>query len=566
MIKDLCGPEETSANRDSNKVIKLDVLVIGAGFSGLYALHRLRDHCKLDARIVEVSSGVGGTWFTNRYPGARCDTESFIYSYSFSPELQKEWRWSSKYPAQAELLEYFEHVTDRFDLNRSIDFNVRVTGAFYDETRARWLIHAISGVIYDCQFFVSAMGTLSAVPFTPRLEGLDAFEGKWYHTGAWPHAGVDLNGKRVAVIGTGSTGVQTIPVIAKEAGHLYVFQRSPQYTIPARHALIDDATFADIQSRYEEIWRTARSSAGGFPWQHNGRNAIDETEAGLAESLEELWKEGGLKFVFGSYRDLLTNIDANDRVANFVRAKIVARLGNAALAAKLVPTDHPFGSRRPVIDTDYFETYKRDNVTLVDLREEPFVGAIPSGLRTRSADYDIDVVIFATGFDAVTGPFMRLDIRGRGGKSIQEHWADGPRSYLGLMVHDFPNMFTIIGPGSTFGNHAVTMELHVEWIADCIAYMRKHGIAAMEPSLQVEDQWGKDLLTQVELTVVSKGKSWWSGENIPGKPRRPLFSLASHKYYRKLCAQAAASGYAVFDKSAPVGDGNRSPELESAKA
>ena len=533
---------------DPGSVISLDALVVGAGFSGLYALHRLRDTLGLDARAVEGSSGVGGTWYTNRYPGARCDTESYIYCYSFSRELRSEWRWSTKYPAQSELLDYFEHVTERFDLQRSIDFNVRITGATYDETRERWRVHTMEGPDYDCRYLVTAMGTLSAVPFTPELNGIEAFEGDWYHTGAWPSDGVDLKGKKVAVFGTGSTGVQTIPVIAREAEHLTVFQRSPQYTIPARHAEVDDEAFARIQDEYEDIWARARSSAGGFPWQHNGRDAIGESDADLSTFLEEMWKEGGLRFVFGSYRDLLTNLDANERVASFVRDKIAAWLRDRDLAAKLIPTDHPFGARRPVIDTNYFETYLRDNVSLVDLRTEPLVGAVPNGLRTENRDYDIDVIIFATGFDAVTGPFMRLDLRGRGGETIQQHWADGPASYLGLMVNNFPNMFTITGPGSTFGNHAVTMEHHVEWIADCIAFMREHDIAAIEPKREAEERWSRELVEQVEKTVVSKGKSWWSGENIPGKQRRPLFSVASHKHYRKVCDAVATADYQDFVK------------------
>ncbi|WP_420605514.1 flavin-containing monooxygenase [Novosphingopyxis sp.] len=536
------------------KVISLDAVVIGAGFSGLYALHQLRDHLGLDTRIVELNEGVGGTWYTNRYPGARCDTESYIYCYSFDGELLGDWRWSSKYPKQDELLTYFNHVTDRFALRRSIDFQVRITGATYDEERHRWRLHTEGGVEYDCQFVVTAMGTLSSVPFTPFVEDIEKFKGEWHHTGAWPFEGVNLKDKKVAVFGTGSTGVQTIPVIAKEAEHLYVVQRSPQYTIPARHADVDDETFDRIQSEYDDIWARARSSAGGFPWQHNGRDALTESDEDLNAFLETMWAQGGLQFVFGSYRDLLTDLDANDRVARFVRSKIAARLGDEELADSLVPKDHPFGSRRPVIDTNYFETFLRDNVTLIDLTKEPLIGATENGIRTEKGEYDIDVLVFATGFDAVTGPFMRLDIRGRGGKTIQQHWEDGPASYLGLMVRGFPNMFTITGPGSTFGNHAVTMEHHVEWIADAIEYMRENEIAAMEPSQESEDQWGRDLIDQVEKTVVSKGSSWWSGENIPGKKRRPLFSVASHKHYRKLCKTEAEGGYDNFEKEPAAAD------------
>ena len=529
-------------------IVDVDAVIIGAGFSGLYALHRLRDHVDLDVRVIEASSGVGGTWFTNRYPGARCDTESYVYCYSFSPEMLDEWRWSSKYPTQEELLTYFEHVADRFDLRRSIDFNTRVLAATYDEGQTRWLVRTDTGASYRCQFLVSAMGVLSAVPYTPALPGIKDFQGTWYHTGAWPKERVELAGKRVAVIGTGSTGVQMVPAIAPEAKHVYVLQRSPQYTIPARHAPVDERTFADIKSRYDTIWSTARSSAGGFPWQHNGLSAVEATEADLTATLDALWAEGGLKFVFGSYSDLLTDLRANERVADFVRRKISARVKDPALAAKLIPTDHPFGSRRPIVDTNYFETFSRDNVTLVDLREEPLECATKRGFRTKAGEYEVDVIVFATGFDAVTGPFLRLDLRGRDGKTIQDHWADGPRSYLGLTVRNFPNMFTITGPGSTFGNHAVTMEHHVEWIADCIAYMRRHAIDAMQPSAQAEEAWGEDLLAQLHKTVVPHGRSWWSGENIPGKPRRPLFSVASHKYYRRVCDEAAADEYVHLER------------------
>lgn len=542
------GTTSTSSTARRGEVVTVDAVVIGAGFSGLYALHRLRDHLGLDVRAIEASAGVGGTWYTNRYPGARCDTESYVYCYSFSPELLREWRWSSKYPEQAELLTYFEHVATRFDLWRSIDFGVRVRRAAYDEGTARWIVESVDGPTYDAQFVVSAMGTLSAVPYTPDLAGLDEFEGQWYHTGAWPHRGVDLAGKRVAVIGTGSTGVQTIPVIAEQAGQLYVFQRSPQYTIPARHAAVDDARHAEIQDQYPEIWSTARASAGGFPWQHNGRSAVDETDEQRLATLEALWAEGGLKFVFGSYRDLLTSLEANRLVADFVRAKIVERVGDPALAEQLVPTDHPFGSRRPVIDTEYFETYQRPNVTLVDLRGDPLVAATATGLRTETRHFDLDVIVFATGFDAVTGPFMRLDLTGQAGESIQQHWADGPRSYLGLAVNGFPNLFTITGPGSTFGNHAVTMEHHVEWIADCIGYMRDHGVAALAPRVDAETAWGDELREQVRQTVVVHGRSWWSGENIPGKPKRPLFSVASHKHYRRVCDAEAEAGYPNFER------------------
>lgn len=533
---------------ESRAVIELDAVVIGAGFSGLYALHRLRDYQGLNVRVVEATQGVGGTWNTNRYPGARCDTESWVYCYSFSQELLKSWRWTSRYPKQAELLRYFEHVTDRFDLRKDIAFSTRVVSAKYVDARARWLVHTDRGDVYECRYLVSAMGTLSAAPYTPTLAGIDDFAGEWHHTGAWPTGGVDLAGKRVAVIGTGSTGVQTIPVIACEAEHLYVVQRSPQYTVPARHVNVDDEMFRDIQARYDDIWTVARRSAGGFPWEHNGRSALDESDDQLRETLEALWAEGGLKFVFGSYRDLLTDIRSNDKVASFVREKIAGRIDDPSLAAKLTPTHYPFGARRPIVDTEYFETFSRDNVTLLDLREEPIVGATVNGLRTTAGEYPVDVIVFATGFDAVTGPYLKLDIRGVGGLSLGEKWADGPSNYLGLMQHDFPNLFTITGPGSTFGNHAVNMEFHVEWIADCIGFMRREGIEAMDPRSEAEDAWGAEMLEQVNQTVIPGTDSWWTGANIPGKQRRPLFSVGSYKYYRRRCERAAADKYLEYDR------------------
>ncbi len=533
--------------------VRVDAVVIGAGFSGMYALHRLRDQMGLDVQVFEATSNVGGTWFLNRYPGARCDTESYIYCYSFSKELLNEWTWSGKYPEQAELLSYLEHVADRFDLRKDVAFETRVIAADWDEETALWTVRTDKGEEYVCQYFISGMGTLASAPYQPNLPGIEDFKGRWCHTGAWPED-LDLKGKRVAVIGTGSTGVQTIPVIAQQAQHLYVVQRSPQYTVVAQHHTVDAEVFEEVRANYDEIWEQARWSLGGFPWQHNGQSALDVTPEEREENFQRLWQEGGFKFVYGSYKDLMTSMEANEIVSEFVRERMRERIEDPALAKKLVPTDHPFGSRRPIIDSGYLETFNRDDVTLIDLREEPMVGVTEDGLQTSAREYPVDVIIFATGFDAVTGPFLRLDVTGREGVKLKDHWADGPSSYLGLMVNHFPNMFTITGPGSTFGNHPVTMEHHVEWIGDCIAYMRREGIAAMDPKAAAEVEYGEGVRKQVESTVVAHTDSWWSGANIPGKPKAPLFSLYSYRKYRSTCNKAAEAGYQEFNRYFVAGE------------
>ncbi|MFF1553180.1 flavin-containing monooxygenase [Rhodococcus erythropolis] len=528
--------------------VRLDAVVIGAGFSGMYALYHLRERLGLEVQVFESSSDVGGTWFLNRYPGARCDTEAFIYCYSFSKELLNEWTWSGKYPEQRELLSYLQHVADRFDLRRDIAFNTRVVSAHYDDDSALWTVRTDTGDEYVCQYLVSAMGTLASAPYRPSIPGIEDFAGRWCHTGAWPQD-LDLTGRRVAVIGTGSTGVQTIPVIAGQADHLYVVQRSPQYTVPAQHHTVDAAVFAEVRARYDEIWEQSRWSLGGFPWQHNGLSVFDVSHEERDATFRRLWEEGGFRFIYGSYKDLMTSLDANEVVAEFVRARMRERIEDPVLAKKLIPYDHPFGSRRPIVDSNYLETFNRDDVTLVDLREEELLRITTRGLLTEAREYQVDVIVFATGFDAVTGPFRRIDVTGKNGVTLQEHWADGASSYLGLMVSDFPNMFTIAGPGSTFGNHPVTMEHHVEWIGDCIAFMRRSGIDSMDPTADAESEYAEEVRAQIRSTVVGETDSWWSGANIPGKPKVPLFSLYSYRKYRSTCDKAALGGYERFNRN-----------------
>ncbi|MGH7818234.1 MAG: flavin-containing monooxygenase, partial [Candidatus Binatia bacterium] len=434
-------------NARSGQDQELDAVIVGAGFSGLYMLYRARDVLGLKARVYEAGDGVGGTWYWNRYPGARCDSESYYYSYSFSEELEQEWEWSSRYPEQPEILRYLNHVADRFGLRRDIQLGTRVTRAAFDEATDRWEVRTDKGDVVSARFLISAVGCLSAANI-PKLEGLDRFEGEWYHTGAWPHDGVDFRGKRVGQIGTGSTGIQAAPVIAVEAEHLFVFQRTPNFSVPARNAPLAPETTREVKANYRGIRRLSRDSFGGFPFKFTDRSALEVSEEERRATYERLWQEGGLKFVFDSFCDLLFNKAANDTAAEFIRGKIREIVKDDAVARKLLPTDHPYATKRPPIDTDYYETFNRDNVTLVDLRQSPIVEVTPRGLRTTEAEYDLDIIVFATGFDAMTGSLLKIDVQGSSGRSLREKWAEGPRTYLGLQIAGFPNLFTITGPGS----------------------------------------------------------------------------------------------------------------------
>jgi cation diffusion facilitator CzcD-associated flavoprotein CzcO len=528
-----------------------DLVIIGAGFSGLYMLHRARDVLGLDAVVFEAGAGVGGTWYWNRYPGARCDSESYYYSYSFSEELEQEWEWTSKYPAQPEILRYLEHVADRFDLRPDIRFGSRVESAVLDEETLRWTVRTDRGEEVSCQFLVSAVGCLSAAN-VPDIPGLDQFGGEWYHTGRWPHEGVDFAGKRVGLIGTGSTGIQAAPVIAAEAAHLTVFQRTPNYTVPARNAPLAPDRAAEIKATYSAIREHARNSYGGFPFDPSGRSALEVTAEERQATYEALWQEGGFRFLFGSFYDLLVNEEANETAAEFIRDKIREVVADPQVAEILAPRDHPYGSKRPPIDTNYFETFNRPNVTLVDLRATPIEEITPEGLRTTATEHQLDVIVFATGFDAMTGALLKMDIRGRDGRSLRDKWAAGPRTYLGLQVAGFPNLFTITGPGSpsVLSNMPVSIEQHVEWIADCIAHLRSAGATGIEATPEAEEAWVEHVAEIAGLTLFSKASSWYLGANIPGKTRVFMPYVGGVATYRQRCDAVAAHGYEGFAISA----------------
>lgn len=526
----------------------LDAVVIGAGFSGLGMLWRLREQLGLSVKVFERGSGVGGTWFWNRYPGARCDSESYLYCFSFSDELLQDWNWSGKYPEQPEILKYLNHVADRFDLRRNVQLDTNVTAARYDEAENLWTVQTDRGETVTARYLISGIGCISTGNI-PAIPGLANFTGEWHHTGAWPHEGVDFRGKRVAVIGTGSSGVQAIPVIAREAEHLTVFQRTAQYTIPARHGTIDRQFIEEqVKPNYAAILDKARWSAGGFDADFSELSALEVDEAERTKTYESGWATGGHRFIFGSFHDITTDITANDTAAEFIRNKIRSIVKDQETVERLVPTDHPLGSKRALIDTDYFDTYNRDNVDLVDLNATPIDTITPSGIRTSTKKYDFDVIVFATGFDAMTGSFFKMDIRGRDGRSLKHEWREGPQTYLGLQVHGFPNFFMITGPGSpsVLSNMPVSIEQHIEWIGDLIAHMETNDIACVEADADAQSEWVDHVNEVAAETLYLQADSWYLGANIPGKPRVFMPYAGGVGDYRARCDEIVASGYEGF--------------------
>ena len=528
-------------------VRELDVVVIGSGFAGLYLNRRLRDTMGLDVEVIEAGADVGGTWYWNRYPGARCDSESYMYCFAFDRDLMQEWEWSGKYPEQPEILRYLSHVADRYDLRRNTRFETRVTAAHYDEATNRWDVTTDDGETVRCRFLITAIGCLSTGQI-PDFPGRDRFQGEAYHTGSWPHDGVDFAGKRVAVIGTGSSGVQSIPVIARQAEHVTVLQRTPQYMIPARHHTVDKAVLDEIKSDYDAIFDKARHSMGGFPYDVRDRSALDATEAEREEIFEQAWADGGFRFVFNSFSDLRTNREASDLAAEFIRRKISQIVQDPEMAEKLTPRDHPFGSKRLLIDTDYFETYNRPNVALVDLNEAPIVEITETGIRTADALIEVDVIVYATGFDAMTGSFNRIDIRGRQGEALKDKWSGGPLTYLGLMTAGYPNLFMITGPGSpsVLTNMPIAIEQHCELVADTINHLDTDGYTAIEADTEAEQAWVAHVNELAEPTMFMHANSWYLGANIPGKPRVFMPYCGGMGTYRQRCEEVVAAGYEGF--------------------
>jgi len=530
-----------------NPVTELDALVIGAGFGGLYQLLCLRDRLGLSVQGVEAGDGVGGTWYWNRYPGARCDSESHVYWYTFSPDLMREWEWSERYPGQAEILRYLNFVADRFDLKRSIRFNTRVTAAHYDDAANRWLVQTEQGDRFRVKYLVTAVGCLSTAN-VPNFPGLKDFKGKWYHTGQWPHEGVDFTGKRVGMIGTGSTGIQAAPVIAAQAKHLTVFQRTANYSVPARNAPLDPTFKQYVKQHAEDIRAFTHRTINGMAFRIEDRKAVDTPPDEREKIYEAAWERGGLQFR-ASFQDMMIDKRANDTAADFVKRKIRSIVKDPKTAALLSDIDHPYAAKRPPIDTDYFETYNRPNVSLVDVKSAPIQAITPDGVRTADAEYKLDIIVFATGFDAMTGPMLRMDIRGRDGVALKDVWEAGPRNYLGLQIAGFPNLFTITGPGSpsVLCNMPVAIEQHADWITNCIRHLREQGLERIEARLDAVDKWVEEVNQVASKTLLPMAKhSWYLGANIPGKPRVFMPYAGGMLRYREICEDVVARGYDGF--------------------
>ncbi|MET4723601.1 cyclohexanone monooxygenase [Bradyrhizobium japonicum] len=523
-----------------------DVVVVGAGFAGMYMLHRLRG-LGFSARVYEQGGGVGGTWYWNRYPGARCDVESMQYSYSFSEELQQEWDWSERYAPQPEILNYANHVADRFDLRRDIQFDTRVERVAFDAHAKCWSVTTSDGETVEAQFIVLATGCLSNAR-KPDIKGLESFKGPVYHTGSWPHEPVDFTGQRVGLIGTGSSGIQSAPIIAEQARHLTVFQRTANFSIPARNAALTDEERNNFRNTYPEIRRFAREVArNGIFAEQPDRGALDDSDETRNGKYSARWERGGLTFMY-VYNNLGLERSANDTAANFVRGKIAEIVKDPETAKLLQPNSHPIGTKRICIDTDYFATFNRPNVSLVDIKTNPIEEITANAVRVAGRDHQVDALVMATGFDAMTGSVAKIDISGPGGRTLNEKWAEGPRTYLGLMSAGFPNLFIITGPGSpsVLSNMIVSIEQHVDWIADCLVHMRRQGVATMEASGEAEDKWVAHVNEVAHGTLYPQANSWYMGANIPGKPRIFMPYIGGVGVYRRICDEVAAKGYEGF--------------------
>jgi cation diffusion facilitator CzcD-associated flavoprotein CzcO len=523
----------------------VDVVIVGAGFSGLFMLHRVRQ-LGLTARVFEAGDDVGGTWYWNRYPGARCDIESVEYSYSFDDDLQQEWVWSERFASQPEILSYLQHVAERFNLRRDIQFSTRVTGARFDDASSRWTVSTNDGNESTCRFLITAVGCLSSANM-PNLPGRDSFMGATYHTGQWPHEGVDFTGLRVGVIGTGSSAVQSIPLIAEQASQLTVFQRTPTYAAPARNEQLPLDELNKVKAHYAELREGNQQMSGAYGSRttRGDRSAFAVSDAERQQEYQDRWDKGGLILLHG-FNDLLLNKEANETAAEFVRGKISEIVADADVATKLIPT-HVIGCKRLCLGTGYYETYNRENVTLVDLRSDPLEAVTPTGIRAGGIEYRLDCIVYATGFDAMTGSLLKMNIQGPT-TSLAEAWEAGPRTFLGLGVHGLPNLFIITGPGSpsVLSNMVASIEFHVEWITGCLRSMLAKGQTRIEASEDAQERWVAHVNAVADMTLFPSCNSWYLGANVPGKPR-VFMPLPGHPGYVQRCQAIAAAGYEGFE-------------------
>jgi len=531
-------------SRDGADVV-VDVVVVGAGFAGLYLVHRLRG-VGLSVRAVEAGSGVGGTWYWNRYPGARCDVESLEYSYSFDEALQQEWEWTERYAGQPEILRYLDHVADRFDLRRDITFDTRVTAARFDEDTDRWTVRCDTGLGLSARFVVMATGCLSSTN-RPDVPGRDTFRGGVHHTGEWPHEGVDLTGQRVGVIGTGSSAIQAIPVIADQAAELVVFQRTANYSVPARNAPLDPEHVGRVKADYAALRAANRRMSAGFGgWNPPPAGGALEADPGDRRRVyTERWERGGFGFL-GGYTDLLITPESNDTAAEFVRERIREIVRDPAVAELLSPRQ-VIGCKRLCLDSGYFETFNRPHVRLVDISGSGIEEITPAGVRAAGEEFELDVIVFATGFDAMTGTLLKIDLQGRDGRTLRDEWAAGPRTYLGLGVPGLPNLFIVTGPGSpsVLTNMVTSIEHHVDWITECLEHLRAIGCTRIEADDRAADAWVAYVNSVADMTLFPTCNSWYLGANVPGKPR-VFMPLPGFTAYADRCAAVAASGYEGF--------------------
>ena len=527
-----------------------DAVVIGAGFSGMYMLKSLRDKLGLQVRVYEAGDTVGGTWYWNRYPGARCDSDSYIYCFTFDNQMMQEWEWSERYPEQPEILRYLEYVAKRHDLKRDMQFNTRVTGGEFDEGSNLWTVHTDKGEVVTTRYLIAAVGSLSHTNM-PQFKDLEKFTGKWYHTSRFPKEGVDFTGKRVAVVGTGATAVQAIPEIVQQAKHLTVFQRTANYCVPARNGKVDPDVVKARKADYDNIVKRTRESFFGQEHYFIPKSALEATPEEREREFDKRWDAGGFAFWLSNYQDMFFSPEANELCADYIRRKIRKTVKDPAVAERLIPKGHYYGTKRQPLDTNYYETFNKDNVLLVDAKTDGAIEEITEkGIRAGGKEYEFDIIVFATGFDAMTGSLKALNLKGRGGRTLDREWVDGPHSYLGISVAGFPNLFTITGPQSpsVLTNMPVAIEQHVEWVTDCIDNMRKSGKSTIEATPQAQEQWVTHVNEVVNATLMTSANSWYMSANIPGKPRAFLPYLGPEGIggYRKKCDEIAAKGYEGF--------------------
>jgi cation diffusion facilitator CzcD-associated flavoprotein CzcO len=542
----------SSSHQDASPT-DVEAVIIGAGFSGLYMLHKLRNQMGMTARVFEAGGGVGGTWYWNRYPGARSDSDSYIYGFTFDRDLWREWEWSERYPEQHEIRAYLEHVAQRFDLNRDITFDTRVTGATFDEASNTWTVTTDTGETVSSRFVVTAVGALSSSN-TPPFPNIDTFQGDSYHTGQWPHEGVDFTGKRVGIIGTGASAVQAIPLIAKEASELTVFQRTANYVLPANNGPVPDEVKQARLEDYEGIRERIQNSVFGFELTLLEKGALESTDEEIYETLKPRWDSGGFGIWLGSYVDIFFNDEANAKIRKFLHERIAEKVEDPKTAELLTPTAYPFGVKRVPLDSGYFETFNEPHVHLVDVRSNPIAEITPAGVKLQDGtEYQFDAIVYATGFDAMTGPLNKIDIRGRGGQLLRDKWDEGPRTYLGLTSAGFPNLFTITGPQSpsVLSNMPVSIEQHVDLVGRIIGEVRERGADTIEPTQEAEDAWVVHNAELVKPTLFETADTWYMGANIPGKPRVFMPNLSFVGPYRAKCDEVVANDYQgfIFDAS-----------------